>query len=92
MQRFGISEDVLKTPSGSCNSTVTTLTWMMSGDDESIYREEVFAPGRQGLLTATNPVFRSANLIVAPLTFCAPRSQLQPDPAMLAGVPKWVVF
>jgi hypothetical protein len=35
-----------------------------------MYREEGFAPGRQDLLNANNPVFRSAALIVAPLTFC----------------------
>ena len=38
-----------------------------------MYREEVLAPGRQDLLKANNPVFRSANLFVAPLTFCALR-------------------
>ena len=36
-----------------------------------MYRDEGFAPGRQDLLKAINPVFRSASLIVAPLTFCA---------------------
>ena len=36
-----------------------------------MYREEGFAPGRQDLLNANNPVFRSASLIVAPLTFFA---------------------
>ena len=34
-----------------------------------MYRVEGFVPGRQDLLNANNPVFRSAALIVAPLTF-----------------------
>jgi hypothetical protein len=35
-----------------------------------MYREEGFAPGRKDLPNANNPIFRSAALIVAPLTFC----------------------
>lgn len=42
----------------------------MSGVHGSKYRAEIFVPGRQDMfLRNFDPVFRSADLLVAPLTF-----------------------